>query len=152
MDNQTVEKYIQLLEQTFIIFRLRAFSRNHRKELKRGRKIYFYDNGIRNALIANFNIPEMRQDIGALWENFMISERVKYLHYNNIWVNSYFWRTQNQQEIDYIEEKDGKLFAYEIKWSPKKSLKLPATFSKTYPNHEFEIIHKNNYEQFIYHT
>ncbi|NOY95759.1 MAG: ATP-binding protein, partial [Chlorobi bacterium] len=117
MDNQTVEKYIQLLEQTFIIFRLPAFSRNHRKELKRGRKIYFFDNGIRNALLANFNLPELRTDIGALWENFIISERIKYLHYNNIWANSYFWRTQDQQEIDYIEERDGILYAYEIKWN-----------------------------------
>ncbi len=150
MDNQTVEKYIQLLEQTFIIFRLQAFSRNHRKELKRGRKIYFYDNGIRNALIANFNIPEMRQDIGALWENFLISERMKYLHYNNIWANSYFWRTRDQQEIDYIEERDGKLFTYEIKWNPKKASKLSTTFAKTYPNHEFEMINRNNYEKFIY--
>ncbi len=149
IDNQTVEKYIQLLEQTFIIFRLPAFSRNHRKELKRGRKIYFYDNGIRNALIANFNLPEMRNDKGALWENFLISERIKYLHYNKVWTNSYFWRTQDQQEIDYIEERDGKLYAYEMKWNIKKSPKLSKTFSNTYPQHEYSIINPSNYEQFL---
>ncbi len=149
MDNQTVEKYIQLLEQTFIIFRLPAFSRNHRKELKRGRKIYFYDNGIRNALLANFNIPELRTDIDALWENFLISERIKYLHYTQTWANSFFWRTQDQQEIDYIEEKDGKLYTYELKWSTKKKPKLSKSFSNTYPNHEYTIINPDNYEQFL---
>jgi len=149
IDNQTVEKYIQLLEQTFVIFRLPAFSRNHRKELKRGRKIYFYDNGIRNALIANFNLPELRSDIGALWENFYISERIKYLHYNNIWANSYFWRTQDKQEIDYIEERDGKLYAYEIKWNAKKKPKLSKSFSQAYPEHEYRIINPENYEQYL---
>ncbi len=149
IDNQTIEKYIQLLEQTFVIFRLPAFSRNHRKELKRGRKIYFYDNGIRNALIANFNLPELRTDIGALWENFFIGERMKYLHYNNIWANCYFWRTQDRQEIDYIEERDGKLYAFEIKWNTKKKPKLSKSFSGTYPNHEYHIINPENYEQFL---
>lgn len=149
LDNQTVEKYIQLLEQTFVIFRLPAFSRNHRKELKRGRKIYFYDNGIRNALLANFNLPELRNDIGALWENFIISERMKYLHYNQIWVNSWFWRTQDQQEIDYIEEKDGILHAYEIKWSEKKKPFLSKSFAKTYPNHEYRIINPKNFDEFL---
>lgn len=149
IDNQTVEKYIQLLEQTFIIFRLPAFSRNHRKELKRGRKIYFYDTGIRNALIANFNLPELRTDIGALWENFIISERLKFLHYNNIWTNSYFWRTQDRQEIDYIEERNGKLYAYEIKWNTKKKPKLSKSFSATYPEHEYKIINPENYEELL---
>ncbi len=149
MDNQTVEKYIQLLEQTFVIFRLPAFSRNHRKELKRGRKIYFFDNGIRNALIANFSLPELRNDIGVLWENFIISERIKYLHYNNLWTNSYFWRTTDQQEIDYIEERDGILYANEIKWSPTKRARLPKGFSKTYPEHKYFIVNRNNYEKFL---
>jgi predicted AAA+ superfamily ATPase len=149
MDNQTVEKYIQLLEQTFIIFRLPAFSRNHRKELKLGRKIYFFDNGIRNALLANFNIPELRSDVGALWENFIISERIKNLHYNNIWANSYFWRTQDQQEIDYLEEMNGKLYAFEIKWNKLKKAFLSKSFSNTYPEHEYAVIHPGNYEQFI---
>jgi predicted AAA+ superfamily ATPase len=149
MDNQTVEKYIQLLEQTFIIFRLPAFSRNHRKELKRGRKIYFYDNGIRNALLANFNLPELRTDIGALWENFIISDRIKYLNYNNIWSNSYFWRTQDQQEIDYVEERDGVLYAYEIKWNVKKKPSLSKSFANTYPDHKYEVVNKGNYEKFL---
>ncbi len=149
MDNQTVEKYIQLLEQTFIIFRLPAFSRNHRKELKRGRKIYFYDNGIRNALLANFNFPELRTDIGVLWENFIISDRIKHLHYSNVWANSYFWRTQDQQEIDYVEERDGILYAYEIKWNVKRKPSISKSFTNTYPNYKYEVINKENYEQFL---
>ncbi|NLJ44716.1 MAG: ATP-binding protein [Bacteroidales bacterium] len=148
IDNQTVEKYIQLLEQTFVIFRLGAFSRNLRKELKRTRKIYFYDNGIRNSLIANFNPPELRNDTGALWENFIISERIKFIRNNNIWSNSYFWRTQDQQEIDYIEERDGILHAYEIKWNPKSRAKLSKTFSSAY-NTSFEVITPDNFHSFI---
>ncbi len=105
LSNETVEKYIQLLEKTFVIFRLGAFSRNLRKELRKGKKIYFYDTGIRNALIANFALPELRQDTGALWENFLISERMKYLHYRRIWANRYFWRIRDQQEVDYYRRK-----------------------------------------------
>lgn len=149
LDNQTVEKYLQLLEKTYIIFRLKAFSRNLRKELKRGRKIYFYDNGIRNALIANFGIPELRTDIGALWENYLISERLKYLQYNNIWANSFFWRTQDQQEIDYLEERDGILYTWEFKWNPNKTVKLPKTFAHSYPNHQFKLINSENYDEFL---
>jgi uncharacterized protein len=149
LDNQTVEKYIQLLEKTFIIFRLGAFSRNLRKELKKGRKIYFYDNGIRNALIANFSQPELRTDIGGLWENFMISERQKYIHYEDIWVNNYFWRTQDQQEIDYIEENHNLLHAYEIKWNSKTVSKLSKTFSGAYPNHTFSLVNPDNFESFL---
>ncbi|MFH0758114.1 MAG: ATP-binding protein [Bacteroidota bacterium] len=149
MDNETVEKYIQILEQTYVIFRLPAYSRNHRKELKRGRKIYFIDNGIRNAILADFNLPELRNDLGALWENFVISERMKYLHYNKIWGNSYFWRTQDQQEIDYIEERDGKLCAFEIKWNPRKKPFLSKSFSNTYPDHTFSFINPENFTEFI---
>lgn len=149
LDNQTVEKYIQLLEKTFVIFRLPAFSRNHRKELKRGRKIYFFDNGIRNAILANFNLPELRTDIGSLWENFIISERLKYLHYNNIWANTYFWRTQDQQEIDYIEERDGVLHAFEIKWNENKKPVLSKSFSKTYPQHKFKTVNPANFDEFL---
>jgi len=149
MDNETVEKYIQILEQTYVIFRLPAFSRNHRKELKRGRKIYFVDNGIRNAILANFNQPELRNDLGALWENFVISERMKYLHYNKLWVNSYFWRTQDQQEIDYIEERDGTLSAFEIKWNSRKKPFLSKSFSSTYPDHTFSLIHPGNFMEII---
>jgi len=149
MDNETVEKYIQILEQTYVIFRLPAFSRNHRKELKRGRKIYFVDNGIRNAILADFNQPELRNDIGALWENFVISERMKYLHYNKIWVNSWFWRTQDQQEIDYIEERDGKLYAFEIKWNSRKKPFLTKSFSTAYPDHTFSFVHPGNFMEFV---
>jgi len=120
-----------------------------RKELKRSRKIYFYDNGIRNALIANFSEAGFRQDAGALWENYVISERKKFLHYNNIWANCYFWRTQDQQEIDYIEERDGTLYATEIKWNPVKTPRLPLTFSKAYPNHQYHVITRENFERFV---
>lgn len=149
LDNQTVEKYIQLLEQTYIIFRLGAFSRNLRKELKRSRKIYFYDNGIRNALIANFNTAALRADIGALWENYLISERHKFLHYNRIWANTWFWRTVDQQEIDYLEEREGKLFVWEFKWNSKAKVRLSKTFSKAYPEHEFSVITPENYYDFL---
>ncbi len=148
IDNQTVEKYIQLLEQTFVIFRLGAFSRNLRKELKRSRKIYFYDNGIRNSLIANFSPPELRGDTGALWENFFISERIKFLKNNNIWANTYFWRTQDQQEIDFIEERDGMLHALEIKWNPKSKARLSRTFSSEYKT-SFDVITPDNFDRFL---
>lgn len=149
LDNKTVEKYINLLEQVFVIFRLGSFSRNLRSELKSSRKIYFYDNGIRNALIANFNPPELRQDTGALWENFLMSERMKYLQYNNIWANRYFWRTHAQQETDYIEEQDGKLYCFEFKWNPKAKFKFPKTFTDAYPEAIKEIIHPENFESFL---
>ncbi len=149
IDNETVEKYIMLLEQTFIIFRLPALSRNLRNELKKSRKIYFHDNGIRNALINDFRFPDQRTDIGALWENYMISERYKHMKYKSWWNNNYFWRTHTQQEIDYVEDRDGQLFAYEFKWNPKKKAKLPASFSKAYPSHSFEVITPENFEGFI---
>ncbi len=149
IDNQTVEKYIQLLEKTFVIFRLGAFSRNLRKELKRSRKIYFCDNGIRNSIIANFNPPELRDDAGALWENFIIAERMKYIRNNNIWANTYFWRTQDQQEIDYIEERDGKLYAFEIKWNLKSRVRLSKTFSAAYKDSTFGVINPENFYGFL---
>ncbi|MDD3526103.1 MAG: DUF4143 domain-containing protein, partial [Bacteroidales bacterium] len=152
LDNQTVEKYIDILEKAYIIFRLTAFSRNARKEIVKGRKIYFVDNGIRNAVIANFKLPELRQDIGALWENYLVSERFKFLKYNDIWANSYFWRTYDQQEIDYLEERDGKLFAYEFKWSSKQKARLPKTFSNAYPDNQFKVINQENFEEFIMKT
>jgi predicted AAA+ superfamily ATPase len=149
LDKDTVSKYIQLLEQAYVIFRLRSFSRNLRNELKRSRKIYFYDNGIRNALIANFNPISLRQDLGALWENFLISERMKANHYKQLWKNSWFWRTHTQQEIDYLEEYNGRLFAYEFKWNPKKKAKLPNLFLSTYPDHTFSVINQENYMDFV---
>lgn len=148
-DNQTVERYIDLLEKSFVIFRLGAFSRNLRNELKRSRKIYFWDNGIRNALISNFNSLHLRQDTGALWENFLICERLKVNHYLNKSVNTYFWRTRTQQEIDYIEERGGSLSAYEMKWNPKKRKKIPLSFTNAYPNSEAWIINLDNFRDFV---
>jgi uncharacterized protein len=149
LDSKTVEKYILLLEQCFVIFRLNSFSRNLRNELKSSKKIYFYDNGIRNALIANFSLLELRQDIGQLWENFVIAERIKKIHYDNIWCNRYFWRTKEQKEIDYIEERDGRLNSYETKWSENAKVKQPKLFLSSYPNSTFSIINKENIEDFL---
>jgi len=149
LDNETVAKYIDMLEKSYVVFRLGAFSRNLRKELKQSRKIYFYDNGIRNALISNYNPLALRQDAGALWENFIISERMKHTHYSGIWTNRYFWRTHDQQEIDYIEEYDGILHAYEIKWNPLKKTKPSATFTNAYPDYTFTIISRDNFYEFI---
>lgn len=149
LDAKTVEKYIVLLEQTFIIFRLGSFSRNLRNELKSSRKIYFYDNGIRNALIANFNHIELRQDIGVLWENFVLSERMKKLHYSGKWVNFWYWRTKEQKKIDYIEESDGQLTAYELKWNPNAKYKMPKLFLETYKESQFQIVHRDNIDHFL---
>jgi len=150
LDKETVERYIDLLEKSFVVFRLTSLSRNGRNELKKSRKIYFYDNGVRNAVINNFNPLSLRADVGDLWENFMISERKKTLHYNQIFANTYFWRTHTQQEIDYIEEREGKLFTYEFKWSEKKKAKLPKIFAELYPENEFEFINSKNYmENFV---
>ena len=149
LDNQTVENYINLLEQTFVIFRLPPLSRNLRKELKRKRKIYFYDNGMRNAIIAQFQPLELRQDVGALWENWLISERKKALHYQGLHANTFFWRTQDQQEIDYIEERDGKMWAYEMKWSPKLKPSFSRTFTRAYPDHELQFLHRDNYYEWL---
>jgi predicted AAA+ superfamily ATPase len=132
LDAKTVDKYITFLEQAYVVFRLGSFSRNLRSELKKSRKIYFYDNGIRNALIANFNQLESRQDVGALWENFLMSERWKKHHYEQSNTKMYFWRTTAQQEIDLIEEENGELRAYEFKYSPTKSIKLSSTFLSSY--------------------
>ena len=147
--SETVERYIELLEKVFVVFRLQSLSRNLRNELKKSRKIYFYDNGIRNALIQNFKSLELRIDTGALWENFMVSERKKYLEYNEIYSNTYFWRTHTQQEIDYIEERDGILYTYEFKWNEKRKSKIPNAFAEAYPQHEFHCIDRTNYLDFI---
>lgn len=145
-DSRTVEKYIDLLEKCYVVFRLSALSRNVRTELKKSRKVYFYDNGIRNALIHNLNPTSIRQDMGALWENFFISERVKYNHYTGRYVNIYFWRTTQQQEIDYVEETDGMMTAFEMKWNTKKAhATIPSTFLNAYPIKETHIITPENY-------
>lgn len=149
LDNQTVEKYIDLLEKSFVVFRIPSFSRNIRNELKKSRKIYFYDNGVRNAVIKQFNPLSLRDDVGALWENFLVSERMKYINYNFHYCNRYFWRTHAQQEIDYVEDKDGLLSAFEFKWNPKAKAKLPKAFSTAYPNSEFKTIHRDNFYSFL---
>jgi hypothetical protein len=149
LDSKTVEKYVNVLEKSYVIFRLGSFSRNLRNELKSSKKIYFYDNGIRNALIANFNQVEMRTDIGALWENFLVAERIKHLHYSRKWTNSWFWRTREQKEIDYIEESDGVIYAFEFKWNQNTKAKPVKQFIETYKNAVFEVIHRDNYEDFL---
>jgi len=149
VDNQTIERYINILEKAYVIFSLPSLSRNMRNELKKSHKIYFYDNGIRNALIRNFNPLGLRQDTGALWENFLLSERMKYMDYKGIWMNRYFWRTQTQQEIDYIEEYDGRLHAYEFKWNDKQKKTIPKAFMEAYPESETRVITSSNYEEFI---
>ena len=149
MDSKTVERYINLLEQCYIIFRLPSFSRNLRHELKSSRKIYFYDNGIRNALIADYRAPEVRQDIGSLWENFVVAERMKSNEYYHRWVNRYFWRTKQQQEIDYLEESGGELHAYEMKWNPRAKASITKTFTEAYPDSEFQIITPDNISDFL---
>ncbi|MCB0621556.1 MAG: ATP-binding protein [Saprospiraceae bacterium] len=147
-DPQTIERYIDLLEQTFVLFRLPSISRNARNEIKKGRKIYFYDNGIRNSIIKNFNPLDLRQDTGALWENFLLAERRKRNSYTDLNYNSFFWRTTTQQEIDYVEEFDGKLHAFEFKWRVGK-VRVPQSFIKAYPNSEFSVITPENFDDFI---
>ena len=149
LDKETVEKYIQVLEKAFVVFRLNAFSGNLRNELKKSRKIYFYDNGIRNASINQFSTLASRTDVGALWENFIISERVKFNAYNKIYCNTYFWRTTAQQEIDYIEEANGTLTAYEFKWNEKKKASISKTFTNNYHPKSTETITPENMETFL---
>lgn len=150
LDTKTVEKYIDILEKSFIVFRLSSFSRNLRNELKSSRKIYFWDMGIRNAVISNLSQVENRQDAGALWENFVIAERMKSLAYRDSFASSYFWRTRQQKEIDYIEEEDGHIRAFEIKWNPKKSnARCPEAFLIAYPDAEYKVISPENIEEFL---
>ncbi len=145
----TIKRYIEILEQTFVLFRLQSFSRNLRKELGKRNKVYFYDTGIRNAVILNFNRLDMRNDTGQLWENFCISERIKYNNYHRLFKNIYFRRTYSQKEIDFIEEYDGKLFAYEFKWGKKTKVKPPKDFLETYHGSSFTIVDRKNYIDFI---
>lgn len=149
-DSKTVEKYIDLLEKCYIIFRLNAFNRNLRNELKKSKKVYFYDNGIRNAVIQNFAPLALRNDAGALWENFFISERIKANEYAGRYVRSYFWRTTDQHEIDYIEEGDGVFTTFEMKWNPRRQMvKLPAIFQKTYPVKQMAVVTPDNYLEWL---
>ena len=150
IDRATVEQYISLLEKAYIIFRIKPLSRNSRNEINTSRKIYFYDNGIRNAIIGNFKTLDFRQDVGALWENYIISERLKVLNYNNLHGRYYFWRTYQQQEIDWVEERDGAFAAFEFKWNDKKkNIKFPKTFLDLYEVKETLVVTPNNMDDFL---
>lgn len=148
VDKKTIESYLRILEQSFIIFRLGSFSRNLRNELKKSRKIYFVDTGIRNAIINNFNPPELRNDIGSLWENFVIAERLKRNHNQQLFPHAYFWRSHQKQEIDYLEELNGELRGYEIKWRENR-MKIPVGFSSAYPDCPVSLINRENMMEFV---
>ena len=148
ISKNTVEKYLDLLSKVFILHKVEGFSRNLRKEITKNSRWYFLDNGIRNAVIANFNPIESRNDIGALWENYMISERLKYQENNRLSSNNYFWRTYEKQEVDWVEERDGSLFAYEFKWKESK-VKIPTQWKNAYPDSSFEVINKDNFEKWL---
>ena len=148
ISKNTVEKYLDLLSKVFILHKVEGFSRNLRKEITKNSRWYFLDNGIRNAVIANFNSLQARNDIGALWENYMISERLKYQEYKRISSNNYFWRTYEQQEIDWVEERDGSLFGYEFKWKEEK-VKIPTQWKSAYPDASFELININNFSEWL---
>jgi len=149
MSGNTITKYLDLLSKVFIIHRVGGFSRNLRKEITKNSRWYFLDNGIRNILIANVNPIELRNDIGQLWENYVISERIKFQKYSGMIVNNYFWRTYDQQEIDWVEEREGKLYAFEFKWSINRKPKEPTGWKNNYPDSEFKIINPDNYKEWI---
>ena len=148
IDKKTVQRYLNLFEQAFILYNLRGFSRNLRKEVTKKSKYYFWDNGIRNAIISNFNSLNSRDDVGRLWENYCQIERLKKVNYTNLSSNRYFWRTYDKKEIDLIEERGGKLYGYEMKWK-KDNAKVPKEFLETYKNSEYQIINRENYLDFI---
>jgi hypothetical protein len=149
IDKETVEKYIHLLEEAYIVFRLGSFSKNLRNELKFSQKIYFVDTGLRNALINRFSSLALREDTGLLWENYLISERRKKIEYEKLYRSTYFWRTTRQQEIDYIEEYDEKISAFEFKWNATKKTSVPKTFQKAYSDAEFQLVTPENYFEFL---
>jgi len=149
IDRATVEKYIDLLEKSYVIFKLQALNNNQRNEIKNSRKIYFYDNGVRNAIIQNFNPISLRNDIGALWENFVISERIKKNKYQKNYVFQYFWRNYYGQEIDYVEDINGTYHAFEFKWNEKRKAKYPKAYQRLYPKSSFQLINKGNFEEFV---
>lgn len=149
-DNKTIEKYIDLLEKCYIVFRLNGFNRNLRTELKKSKKIYFFDNGIRNAILQNFAPLSLRQDAGALWENFIISERIKRNHYSGRYVNSYLWRTTQQQEIDYVEECDGQFSIFEMKWNSRRAnTQFPSSFLTAYDVKEKAVVTPENWMEWV---
>ena len=148
VDKNTISKYIDILQKGYIIFRLGSFSRNIRNEIKTSNKIYFYDNGVRNMIVGNFSPLEIRSDKGALWENFLISERVKQIEYKQSLARIYFWRTKQQQEVDFVEEESGKITGFEFKWEKKTNVRLPKSFTETY-DAESRIIDKENFREFV---
>lgn len=148
ISKNTVFRYLDLLEKSFVIVNVRGFSRNLRKEINKMSRYYFYDNGIRNALINNFNSLSMRDDVGMLWENYLVMERLKKQAYSGLLSNNYFWRTYDQKEIDWVEEREGRLFGYEFKWGEKKP-RPPADWLKTYVNASYEVVDKSNFLEFI---
>jgi len=148
LDPKTASTYIDVLEKAFIVFRLPSFSRNLRNEIKTNRKIYFYDNGVRNAVIGQFQPLQNRQDTGTLWENFLVSERRKQLFYKKSAAMQYFWRTKQQQEIDYVESRDGKVYGYEFKWNPKRTILFPKTFTEAYDSINKGIT-RENFREFV---
>lgn len=149
MSKNTVEKYLDLLEKVFVIYRRTGFNRNLRKEISKNHRWYFYDNGIRNALTGNFTPLSLRNDCGELWENYVACERMKIHEYRRETVNTFFWRTYDKKEIDLVEERRGRLYGYEMKWTPKKQAKAPSDWTKAYPDAEFMMIHPENYLDFI---
>lgn len=148
ISKNTVEKYLDLLSKVFILHKVEGFSRNLRKEITKNSRWYFLDNGIRNAVIANFNPIESRNDIGALWENYMISERLKFQEYQRLMSNNYFWRTYEQQEVDWVEERNGSLYGYEFKWKESK-VKIPTQWKNAYPDASFEVINMDNFTNWL---
>ena len=149
ISRNTVEQYLDLLTKVFVLYNVRGYSNNLRKEITKTSKWYFHDNGIRNAIIRNFNPLQFRTDTGALWENYLASERVKHNSYSKNRVNTYFWRTYDQQELDWVEEGNGQLIGYEFKWNEKKKVKAPAAWSRGYPSASFEVITRGNYLDWI---
>ena len=148
MAKNTVERYLDILSKVFVIYRLTGFSRNLRKEVVKSSKWYFFDNGIRNTIIASFSGLGSRNDVGILWENYMMSERIKHREYSGIISNRYFWRTYDQQEIDLVEERGGKLFAYEFKWKDSKAA-IPAAWEKAYPDSSYKVITRDDYSEWL---
>lgn len=148
VDKNTVSSYVDILQKGFVIFKLDSFSKNLRNEIKKNKKIYFYDNGVRNMILGNFNHLELRQDTGALWENFLMAERMKQNVYKATFAKMYFWRTKQQQEVDLVEEKEGVVTGFEFKWNAKKNVKLPKTFVNSYDAIE-KIIDRTNFREFV---
>ncbi|WP_163409437.1 ATP-binding protein [Flavobacterium ajazii] len=149
ISKNTVESYLDLLSKVFVIYKVTGFSRNLRKEVTKSNRWYFYDNGIRNAIIANFSRLDNRTDVGELWENYIASERVKFQNYTQKTISNYFWRTYDQQELDWLEEENGVLRGFEFKWNENRKAKIPAAFAKAYPEANFDVVNKSNYLDFI---